>query len=198
MSRSTHVLPARHRRPRAVVPIVTCDACATCRVVLDATDLPHDWAARVGPDQQVRHYCGPCDPGPAPGAGARPVTGRGYVSRAHTEHSGPLPVDIGGFSGPGFTTAVHLPRPRVPGLPTRYGWGECSRGRPRRGSPWKGDWISRPRPGGGAARERGGTRRKCEEEMAALGLTAPSEVTRHHRRAGRRIASGLAAPLQGA
>lgn len=58
---------------------VQCWGCGTVSEVLDATDLPRDWAARVEGGDLVRHYCSRCDAGPAGlvAAGRRSYAGAG-------------------------------------------------------------------------------------------------------------------------
>lgn len=65
----------RETEPGTGRALVRCDGCGYPALVLDETDLPRTWAARIGPDQQVRHFCRECDPGPSVGkgtAGRRP------------------------------------------------------------------------------------------------------------------------------
>ena len=57
MSRGTRYVPQRERW----VPVVICDGCDGLTWVLDRTDLPRDWAARVEGADLVRHYCPACD-----------------------------------------------------------------------------------------------------------------------------------------
>ncbi len=40
---------------------VRCYGCGVVSEVLDETDLPRDWAARVEGGNLVRHYCARCD-----------------------------------------------------------------------------------------------------------------------------------------